>query len=270
MKTNEFEGKIVVVFGGANGIGKAITEKFYQAGAEVLIVDLDLKCQKLFTGRIEFYQADITQENEIKNIAEEIIKKHKKIDVIINNIRGQRFKEVNFLDFTFEEWMRSFSFILGGSYLIAKYFIPSMINNNKGIILNMASISGDFIGEESASYHVAKAGLIHFTKYLAERYGKFNIRANCISPGFIVNDEKIDFFNSFENEEFKKLALHTHPLQKIGTGEDVANLALFLCSDNASFITGENITLDGGLTLKDQWMVANQTKRYLEKKNENG
>lgn len=268
VKTDEYNEKKVVVFGGAKGIGKTIVEEFYKSGATVIIIDLDSRCQELCNEKIEFYQADITQENEIKKVSEAILEKHKRVDILVNNIRGQRFKEVSFLDFTFEGWMKSLSFILGGAYLSAKYFIPPMVKTNKGAIINISSISSSVIGEESANYHVAKAGLVQFTKYLADRYGKFNIRANCVSPGFIINKENMDFFNSVENKKLKELILHTHPLRKIGTEENVAKVVLFLCSDDSSFITGENIILDGGITLKDQWAVAHQTKKYLEKKNE--
>jgi len=265
----KYKGKKVLIFGGVNGIGKTIVEEFYRSGATVFIVDLDEKGKELCNKKIKFYQADITTEENIKQISKIILKKYKKIDIIVNNIRGKRFKEVDFLNFTIEEWMKSLSDILGGIYLTIKYFIPPMIKSQSGVILNISSISGTLIGEEPANYHIAKAGLIQFTKYLAERYGKFNIRANCISPGFIVNEEKMNFFNSEENKEFKNLACQTHPLHKIGKTQDVAKLVLFLCSDDSSFITGENITLDGGLTLKDQWAVANQTKKFLENKNGN-
>ena len=130
-----------------------------------------------------------------------------------------------------------------------------------GVIINIGSILGTFVGHEDLCYHVAKAGLIQFTRCLAERFGPDNIRANCISPGFIVKDELRQHFESNENHSYRTAAINVHPLRRIGSPEDVADAVLFLASNEASFITGQNLIIDGGLTIRDQWSVADQFRK---------
>ncbi|MCF7866031.1 SDR family oxidoreductase [Candidatus Woesearchaeota archaeon] len=258
-----YKNDVFVIFGGAKDIGMCIAKSFFDSGAKVIVVDIEPIESEFFF----FYQADLTNESDVKKLVEKILLKYKKIDVLINNVRGKRFKSDDALDFSLDVWMNSLSTILGGSYIVAKYFIPVMIKQKKGVILNLASISGNLIGDEDISYHVAKAGLIQFTKYISTKYGKFNIRANCISPGFIVKDQNLERFNNKENDDYKKTALLSHPLRRIGVVDDVAKAALFLCSDDASFITGQDFIVDGGLTNNDPWALANNIRNYLNNPN---
>lgn len=261
MIKNRFKGKNVLVVGGSTGIGKKIVNAFLDEGASLVVADIDeLKGYKMLedcSGKlIKFYKLDVTNEDNIINLARDVMK----VDVLVFCVRGPRQKKKE-MELTFQESMESMQVILGGSYIISKHIIPLMKKQKGGVIINIGSISGMFVGLEGMFYHVAKAGLIQFTKYLAERFGSDNIRINCISPGFIVNDENRQYFESDENYSYRKDAINVHPLRKIGSSADVADAVLFLASNEASFITGQNLIVDGGLTIRDQWSVADQFRK---------
>lgn len=269
-------GEIAVVFGGATHIGKSIVEIFAQNNAKVILIDInkeksqelveELKKNKL---DVYFFNADITNEEKVEQLVKEIIEKFGKIDILVNNIRGEKYRDKKDLEHSLDEWLSQFKFILGGAYLTCKYVLPEMIKRKKGRIVNIASVSSKVIGDEPLTYHVSKAGLIQFTKYIANKYGKFNIRANCISPGFIVKKENLEKFNSENNKNYKKTAFLAHPLRKIGLAEDVSKTALFLCSEDSSFITGQNIVVDGGLLTNDPWNISNKVRLFFEEGKEN-
>lgn len=267
MINKRFQNKVIVLFGGAKGIGKDIAEAFAVEGGNVFIVDIDTNMgYKVAESAqqqglaITFLKADITNEQEIYQITIKIFKQCQKIDVLINNVRGPRDRADKPLEYSLTQWMDSIKYILGGTYLTCKNLIPKMIQQKEGVIINIASISASYIGEESASYHTAKAGLIQFSKYLADKYGQYQIRVNCVSPGFILHEEHITRFNEANNLNYRETAFLTHPLKRVGNTADVAKLVLYLASPDASFITGQNITIDGGLTIRDQWAVANQIR----------
>jgi len=259
----QLKGKVTIIFGGGKDIGEEIVKLFVKEGSTVIIADLDESAGKKLTQElkkdyltsIEFVSVNIVDEEQVNLVINKVIQEHKKIDILINNIRGDRFREKQAFDYSIKEWLESFKFILGGAYLTTKYTIPHMQRLKKGVILNISSISGFLIGDESMNYHIAKAGLTQFTKYVAAKYGSENIRANSVSLGFIVKDKHK---MTFESSKKKHKAISVHPLRKVGTNLDVANAVLFLCSDDSGFITGENLIVDGGLTIQDQWSVINR------------
>jgi 3-oxoacyl-[acyl-carrier protein] reductase len=143
-----------------------------------------------------------------------------------------------------------------------------MSQSKSGALIFIGSILGNVIGQESCAYHVAKAGLVQFTKYLAKNYGESNIRVTCVSPGFILMDQHRSKFNGRDNTSYKEATMMAHPIRKIGTCEDVAKTVTFLCSDESSFIVGQNIFIDGGVQLNEGWELANNMRLLYEKKNQ--
>lgn len=269
---NRYQGKVILIFGGSKGIGRTIAESFTKEGGDVIISDVDeengkkvVECAQSQGRKINFIKADVISESEVQQTVFKTITEFKKIDVLVYNVRGPRDKTENLLNHSLSQWMDSLKYVLGGSYLTCKLVIPEMIKQNGGVIINIASISGLYIGDEPASYHTAKAALLNFSKYLADKYGPNNIRINCVSPGFIVNEEHLPYFNAEQNKNYRNTALLAHPLRKVGNAANIANAVLFLASADASFITGQNIIIDGGLTLRDQWSVANQIRSNFEK-----
>jgi len=129
-------------------------------------------------------------------------------------------------------------------------------NYRQGRIVLLGSVAGRLIGLESPSYHIAKAGIAHLTKYLAVSAGEYGVRVNDVSPGFIVKDEHRARFEQPDNEEYRLAAARIHPVSRVGSSDDVAEAVLFLVSDKSSYITGHSLNIDGGTSVQEQWLVA--------------
>ncbi len=146
--------------------------------------------------------------------------------------------------------------MLKAAFFLSQGAIKVMKTKKKGVIINISSISGRYISSESPSYHMAKAGLIQMTRYLAKHAGPLGIRTNAVAPIFIVQDEHIPKYTSQENKNYKEFAEKCHPLGLIGKSSDITKAIMFLSSDAAYFINGEILYLDGGLTLQDPFVLA--------------
>lgn len=249
----EFKNKTVVVTGAARGIGKNMALKFSQAGAEVVAIDIQSFEAK---DPIHTLNADLQKTGEADALIRTIISEFGGIDVLVNNARaGERTKA---LCETETNWDKTMEVGLKAPFFLSQALIRNAPNS--GAILNISSVSGGFISHESAAYHVSKAGLENMTRYLAVMGGEKGFRVNAIRPGFIVQDEHQERFHGKDNLKYRTKANQCHPMGEIGSSNDVAHAALFLCSPLAKFITGQVLTIDGGLTLQDPWDVVNHFK----------
>jgi len=224
------KGKTALITGGTKGIGKAIALKFIEEGAEVIVFDLkipDYKCQ--------FFRVDVSDERKIKRAFSRI----KKIDILVNNA-GIYF-QADVTNTNKKDLDKLIDTDLKGPYLMCKFAIP-LLAKTKGNIINIASGLGIHAEPESPAYCASKAGLIMLTKCLALRYAK-NIRVNAILPGPIDTPLLRECFSSQKDlEEYAKL----NPMGRIGLPIDVANIALFLASNEANYVTGGLYSVDGG------------------------
>jgi NAD(P)-dependent dehydrogenase (short-subunit alcohol dehydrogenase family) len=232
--------KVAVITGAASGIGKATALLFAKEGAEVVVVDIDeekgeetVKKIKEKGGNAFFVEADVSKAADAKKIADEAVKKHGKIDVLFNN--AGVFAIGSVIDTNEKSWDRVINVNLKGTYLCSKYAIPKMIQQGEGVIINMGSCDGIDAVANSAAYCAAKAAIVHLTKEMALDFAHSNIRVNCICPGPILTKPALKMPKS-------QLSLFNRP----GKPEEIANVALFLASDAASFITGSAILVDGG------------------------
>ncbi|MFE8703553.1 glucose 1-dehydrogenase [Cytobacillus sp. FJAT-54145] len=239
-----YKGKTVVVTGGANGIGKAIIEAFAQNGANVVIADVDSdKGKELESKLIEkgypctFIKTDVQSETEIKNLVAETIREYKKVDVLINNAGISKFHD--FFEMTVREWDEIIHTNLRSVFLCtreaAKFMPPS------GSIVNIASTRAFMSEKNSEAYSATKGGIVSITHALAMTLSEKRIRVNCISPGWIETNH----YNDLREVDHEQ-----HLSGRVGKPEDVARCCLYLCAEGNDFITGENITLDGGMTKK--------------------
>jgi len=263
MKKNEkigrrrFIGKIVAITGGAHGIGKNIARKFALEGATIVICDIDkasgeATVNEFRRNRIsaDFLIFDLAAKDGPKKMIQRIVKKWSRIDVLVNNARaGNR---VELLDESEANWDKAVSVMLRGPFFAAQEAVRSMARTGGGSIVNISSVAGIESCAESPGYHAAKAGLLQITKYLAGHAGRYGVRVNSVLPGFIVKDEHVTRYESKGNEKFRSIAEFCHPLGRVGAADEVADAVLFLCSGEAAFITGDNIVIDGGLTIQDQ------------------
>lgn len=223
--------KVALVTGGSNGIGKAIAQRFLDEGAKVIIFDIVKPDYD-----VDFYQVDVSNEEQIKKAFQEI----KHLDIVVNNA-GIYFQAS--VEETSEEQLDK---IIGvnfkGAYLISKYVLP-LVRKNKGNIINISSVVGIISDSTSPAYSSTKAALIMLTKCMARKYGIEGVRVNAILPGPI--DTPLLRRVLFSEELIQKYAA-LNPMGRIGKPEEVANLAAFLASDEASYITGGIYSVDGG------------------------
>ena len=227
------EGKTAIVTGGSDGIGKAIANKLNNLGAKVIIFDI-----KKPKGDFEYYKVDITKDIEIK----EAIKNIQKIDILVNNA-GVYFEK--YLEETTDndiDYMVDIN--IKGTFKVTRNMIDKL-KETKGCIVNIASCLGLVPELTSPLYCTTKAGIIMFTKCLAQEYADLGVRVNCVLPGPILTEllEK-----SFANENDKNKCGNRIPMRRIGTPDEVANVVGFLASDESSFVTGGIYTVDGGVS----------------------
>lgn len=240
------DAKVVFITGGASGIGAGIAKRFIQERAQVFICDVDAeigaKTAQQIGGNIHFYQMDISDEEQVNKTVGKIFNEFSKIDILINNAGITNDKLL--LRMTKEDWERVIKINLTGTFLVTKAVIRNMIKQRYGRIINIASVIGLIGNAGQANYAASKAGIISFTKSCAKEVAGRNITVNAIAPGFIQTK-----MTEGLPDEVKQNYLKLIPMGKFGQPEDVANLALFLSSDQSSYITGQVICLDGGLVM---------------------
>jgi 3-oxoacyl-[acyl-carrier protein] reductase len=238
------ETKTALVTGSASGIGAGIARKFSQAGAKVAVCDIDAqtgeKTAREIGGNAKFYPLDIGNESSVNTTVETIAREFGKIDILVNNAGITIDKLI--LRMTGDDWGRVLTINLTGTFLTTRAVAKYMIKQRSGRIVNIASVIGIIGNTGQANYAASKAGIIGFTKSCAKEFAARSITVNAIAPGFIQTRMTEGLPEEAKNDYLKKI-----PLNRFGTPEDVANLALFLVSDAAAYITGQVINLDGGM-----------------------
>ncbi|MFY0688791.1 MAG: beta-ketoacyl-ACP reductase [Cyclobacteriaceae bacterium] len=231
-------GKVGVITGGASGIGAATVQKFKKEGAKVIIWDVQASNEKLDESLV----VDTSKVDQVMKAAKQTIEKYGRIDILINNAGITR--DASILKMTPENWQQVIDVNLTGVFNCIKAVSPSMIENQYGRIINTSSVVGLYGNYGQANYAASKAGLIGLTKTLARELGKHSITVNAVAPGFIAT-EMIKTIP----EKVVAMMKEKTPLKRTGTPDDVANAYLFLASEEASFISGSTLSVDGGLTV---------------------
>jgi len=223
--------KVALVTGGSNGIGKAIVQRFLNDGAKVVIFDIEKPDYE-----VDFYEVDIGNEEQIKKAFEKI----KHLDIVVNNA-GIYF-QASVEETSKEQLDKIIDVNFKGAYLISKYALP-LIRKNKGNIINISSAFGIVPEPGSPAYCSTKAAIIMLTKCMAQEYASEGVRINAILPGPIDTPLLRRFLSS---EEAIQKYTELNPMKRIGKPQDVANVAAFLASDEASYVTGGIYSVDGG------------------------
>jgi NAD(P)-dependent dehydrogenase (short-subunit alcohol dehydrogenase family) len=242
-------GKSAIVTGGANGIGRATALRFAMEGARVMVADHDtlngeetVRHIRKNGGEALFLETDVTVSKQVKELVEYTSSQFGSLNIMFNNA-GIGNSEVRSTDLTEEEWDRVMDINLKGVFLGIKHSVPEMIKAGGGVIINTSSLLGLKGQKYMSAYNASKAGVIRLTQNAALEYGKFNIRVNGIAPG-VIDTKIIDGWK--QNERKWPIISRANALGRIGTPEEVANAVLFLASDEASFITGTTLSVDGG------------------------
>lgn len=242
------ENKNVIVTGGGRGIGKAIALNFAEEGANVVVNDINFANAQKVSRKIKNkgqkalpVEADVSIREQVKNMMKSVTEKFGTPDILVNNagiIKLNKFSNV-----TEEEWDKVINVNLKGTFNCCQIVGSAMLKKREGCIINISSISGLVPSTGGGSYSASKAGVAMLTNQLAVEWGKYNIRVNGICPGFIRTPMEKHVYEDKEVENFRKKLI---PLNRIGTPEDVAKVASFLASDDAEYINGELISVDGG------------------------
>ncbi|EAC4256861.1 D-threitol dehydrogenase [Listeria monocytogenes] len=240
--------KVAVVTGAASGIGKAMAELFSEKGAYVVLLDIkeDVKdvAAKINPSRTLALQVDITKKENIEKVVAEIKKVYPKIDILANSAGVALLEKAE--DLPEEYWDKTMELNLKGSFLMAQIIGREMIATSGGKIVNMASQASVIALDKHVAYCASKAAIVSMTQVLAMEWAPYNINVNAISPTVILTELGKKAWAGQVGEDMKKLI----PAGRFGYPEEVAACALFLVSDAASLITGENLIIDGGYTIK--------------------
>lgn len=244
------KGKVAIVTGARRGIGKGIALAFAKAGADVVVSDIDLKdCEKV-AKEIESLgqqalavKADVTNYEEVDQMVKSTLKKFSKIDILVNNAGILIYKP--FLEITEDVWDKTLDTNLKGYFLCAQRVAKEMIKHKKGKIINIASVAGSIAYPQLAHYCASKGGIIIFTKVMANELATYKINVNSISPGATETPMTQGMLNDPKTREG---FIKNIPWGRIGKPEDIANTAVFLASDDADYLTGVNVVVDGGMT----------------------
>lgn len=247
-------GKVVLVTGGARGLGFAMGEALVSAGASLVITDIDGETSERaaaalaerYAARVEAIATDVTDESAVASMVDQVERRFERIDVLINNAGIALFQPAEHC--SYDDWKRVVDIDLNAVYLVARYVGRCMIAGGGGSIVNIASMSGLIVNvpQKQAAYNTAKGGVIMLTKSLAVEWAEYGIRVNAIAPGYMRTKITRELFE--QGGETIDRWLSMTPMQRPGDPEELGPLALYLASEASSFVTGSVFTVDGGYT----------------------
>jgi len=239
----DFKNKKILITGATGGIGGALVKKFNSLGGTILATGTNadkLDQIKKNYPNIKVKKFDISEHSRIEDFIENVKLELEGLDIIINNA-GRTLDNLS-LRMKDDDWKKIIDINLTSTFLLTKYSIKQMLKNKFGRVVNITSVVGHTGNAGQTNYSASKAGIIGMSKSFAIEYAKKNITINCVSPGFIVTDMTMNIA-----EKVKLYLTSRIPMGKLGTGEDVSNCVAFLSSEQASYITGETIHVNGGM-----------------------
>ena len=238
--------KVAVVTGAARGIGFGIAKSFSREGAHVVLADTEAELGKAAAGELDnalFVETDVGYSEQINNLVSETLKNFGKIDICVNNAGIMRVADV--LDYTEEDFDEVIRTNLKGAFLLSQAAAREMIKNESGgSIINISSINAKVSIPNAVAYNVSKGGINQLTTAMAVALANRKIRINAIGPGTILTDMLKE--NLMVNDEIRNTILSRTPLGRVGEVDEVANIAVFLASEDSSYVTGQCIYADGG------------------------
>lgn len=245
--------RVAVITGAGSGIGRAAAREFGKEGARVIVADINFdgasetaKQIEALGGSARAVQVDVSSPDSVQRLVAKTLESFSEVHALFNNAAIQVNKTVEHT--TFEEWNREMGVNIGGVFLCSKFFMP-LLRKTRGCIISMSSVNGFFVEPMCAGYCATKAAIIGLTKAMAIDHGNEGIRVNCICPGYIDAGLAEGYFQAQPDPAAARAAAgKLHALGRIGQPEEVGRLAVFLASEEASFVTGAAFTVDGGFS----------------------
>jgi 3-oxoacyl-[acyl-carrier protein] reductase len=258
--------QVALVTGGARGIGLNIGRALAEEGMQVRICDnhqpSGSEAQARFRAEghdVNFLHADLSSADAATDVVRTVVAQVGRLDLLVNNARaGAR---TTLEGETEANWDLAFAVGAKAAFFASRAAIEDMRKRHSGAIVNVSSVAARVVTHDAPSYHAAKAALIQLTRYLAVNAAPLGVRVNCVLPGFIVKDEHRPRFEAGDNVSYRALADGAHPVRRTGRSDEIAQAVLFLASEQASFINGEAIVVDGGLTLQEPFNLALNLRR---------
>ncbi|WP_374650792.1 SDR family NAD(P)-dependent oxidoreductase [Dongia sp.] len=242
-------GKVAVVTGGGRGIGLGITQRFLEEGARVAIVQRNAPDGSLLNEQAVFVQADLSSSADCAKAVDTTYSHFGSLDILVNNA-GIMF-EKTIEEMSEADWDQMMAINLKAPFLLTKRAMPFLRHRHRGSIINIGSIEGIGSNPGHPAYSASKAGIHGFTAAVAVDHGRDGVRCNAIAPGWINSDLSEEYINSLpDSARMRRELLAMHPVGRLGEPRDVGNLAVWLASDESSFVTGQVYVIDGGRTKK--------------------
>ncbi len=263
--------QVAIVTGGAQGIGGATSRRLAEEGARVLVADIDVDAAAANVDTIrsagnaaEAFHADVGKHDDIRAMVKKAVDLWGRLDILINNAyspdSGSRGSA---LEVSEEEWDTGMAVLVKAIFLGAKYAVPEMQKVGGGSIVNVSSEHGVVMAPRSLVYDAGKSAVIGMTRQMATDFGPMGIRVNAVCPGYTITERQEARWK--ENPSTLRFYADQYPLRRTGRPVDIANAMVFLCSEEASFITGVALMVDGGLTVQHQERLGIRQAHYLRK-----
>jgi NAD(P)-dependent dehydrogenase (short-subunit alcohol dehydrogenase family) len=264
---SSLQGKVAIVTGGGMGIGGATARRFARERAHVLIADANLEAANANAERIRqaggvalAAQIDVSQQEDVQKMVELAVAEWGRLDVLVNNAYSAKERDGSAVTLSDAALDYGLTIMVKALVWGARYAVPHMQKNGSGSIVNIASVHGLLMAPNKLNYETGKAAVIGMTKQMAIDFGPTGIRVNAICPGHIVTERIRAHWD--KNPTQLQMLEAQYPVRRAGTPDDIANAIHFLCSDEASFITGHSLVVDGGLTIQLQEDFSNHMTRY--------
>jgi NAD(P)-dependent dehydrogenase (short-subunit alcohol dehydrogenase family) len=245
--SGRLDGRIALVTGGASGIGAACVARFAAEGATVIGLDVTAvpEAEWAERGATRFLAADVRDEDSIRAVVAAVLEEQERLDVVVNAAGVEGIGSV--IDIDRAEWERVIGVNLTGTFLVCKHVLPAMVAAGRGSVVNLSSVEGLEAIQSQPAYSASKGGVVLLTRNLAIDFGSAGIRVNCLCPG-LVRTPMTEMLFDPAITEIRDRFIAQHMLGRAGRPEEIAAAALFLASDDASFVTGHALVVDGGFT----------------------